>query len=79
MSTPYDTWKISEESVWVNSHTRRGNTHLVTDRRVGTCLLNSQFLVSEGKRQEAFEEHQDMCGAPRQLAAVLKLEVADVC
>ena len=71
-------WKISEESVSVNA-AGHGATQLVMDRHVGTLTLKSQFLFSESICRDAFEEHQDTCCAPRQLAAVLKLEVADVC
>ena len=56
-------WKISEESVHVNA-AGHGTTQLVMDRRVDT-LVNSQCPVPDGICPEAFEEHQDMCCAPR--------------
>ena len=49
------------------------------DRRIGAIIVNSQFLFPDGVCPEASEEHQDTCCDPRQLAAVLKLEIADVC
>ena len=36
-------------------------------------------MLWEGICKEAFEEHEDNCCVPRQIAAVLKFECADVC
>ena len=50
---------------------------MVMDLRVGARPSCSQFLFPDGLCKEAFEEHD--CCMPRQIAAVLKIECADVC
>ena len=70
-------WIISEETVKaVDGH---GEANLVLDRRVGGHPSCSQLLFPYGICKEAFEEHEDMSCVPRQIAAVLKIECADVC
>ena len=74
---PEAQWIINEETVRaVDGH---GETNLFLDRRVGAHPSCSQFLFPYGICKEAFEEHEDNCCVPRQIAAVLKIECVDVC
>ncbi len=55
------------------------NSHVVLDRRVGARPVFTQFIFAEALCDEAFEEHPDKLCCPRQIASILKLEIADVC
>ena len=70
-------WAISEETVGTDPDTGRAESHVVLDRRVGT--LSGTFLFAEAFCKEAFEDHNDMCCVPRQIAAVLKRDYGQVC
>ena len=70
-------WLLAEETVRVVDG--KGEADVVMDCRVGARPSCSQFLFPDGICKEAFEEHEDNCCVPRQIAAVLKIECADVC
>ena len=74
---PHAEWFLHEETVKVVDG--KAEADVVMDRRVGARPSCSQFLFPEGICKEAFEEHEDNCCVPRQIAAVLKVECADVC
>ena len=77
------TWKISEQTVEVREDgTARVETRLeedVLERRVGAKPSLSQLPYPEGLCVEAFEDHPDMLCCPRQIAAVLKRDLGEVC
>ena len=69
-------WFHHEETVRVvDGHVEAS---VVTDCRVGARPSCSQFIFPDGICKEAFEEHEDNCCVPRQIAAVLKIDCADV-
>ena len=70
-------WFLSEETVAVRDN--KGEANVLLDRRVGARPSCSQFLFPDGLCKEAFEEHEDKCCVPRQIAAVLKVERTEVC
>ena len=76
-------WKISEQTVQVREDgTARVETRLeeeVLERRVGAKPSLSQLPFPEGLCAEAFEDHPDMLCCPRQIAAVLRRDLGEVC
>ena len=76
---PDGSWKISEETVGTNPDTGNGESHVVLDRRVGARPVFTQFLFAEALCDEAFEEHPDKLCCPRQIASILRLDLAEVC
>ena len=76
-------WRISEQTVEVGDNGEPTVTTRVEEdvleRRVGVKPSLSQLPYADGLCQEAFEEHDDMLCAPRQIAAVLKLDFGIVC
>lgn len=78
------TWKISEQTVQVRDNdeptvTTRVEEDIILERRVGAKPSLSQLPFPEGLCAEAFEEHDDMLCCPRQIAAVLKRDLGEVC
>ena len=72
-------WVINEESVGIiNPETQE--TIIALDRRTGIAPYSlSQIAFSEDLIPEAFQDSNDMCCVPRQLAAVLGLDFGLVC
>ncbi len=74
---PTGNWRISEETVKVEGGV--GSVHIVLDRRLGAQPVYNQFLFPDALCDEAFEDHDDKMCCPRQIAAILKLDLTDVC
>jgi hypothetical protein len=72
-------WLISEESVEYNEETKKTEDTVVLQRRMrGGPSAISRFLHPEALCKEAFEDHGDMLCCPRQISAVLRLELGEV-
>jgi len=72
-------WIINEETVKYNEASGETKSHVVLDRRLeADPAILSRFLFSEALCQEAFENHEDSFCCPRQIAAVLKLDLGEV-
>jgi hypothetical protein len=73
-------WKVSEETVGTHPDTGEAEAHVVIDRRVGAGPLPPPgLLFPEAVCPEAFEEHGDNLCAPRQIAAILKRDLDEIC
>ena len=72
-------WLISEETVKYNAEEGETQDTVVLQRRMrgGPCAI-SRFLYPEALCKEAFEEHDDHLCCPRQIAAVLRLDLGEV-
>jgi hypothetical protein len=73
-------WKVSEETVGTHPDTGEAEAHVVMDRRVGARPLPPPgLLFPEAVCPEAFEDHGDNLCAPRQIAAILKRDLDEIC
>jgi hypothetical protein len=73
-------WRVSEETVGTHSDTGEAEAHVVIDRRLGaTPLPPPGLLFPEAVCPEAFEDHGDNLCAPRQIAAILKRDLGEIC
>jgi hypothetical protein len=73
-------WKVSEETVGTHPDTGEAEAHVVLDRRLGAKPLPPPgLLFPEAVCPEAYEEREDNLCAPRQIAAILKRDVHEVC
>ncbi len=72
-------WRIHEEVVATDPDTGTAEAYTFLDRPTGTRPVLANFLFPDALCEEAFEEHDDMLCCPRQMAAVLKLDIGNVC
>jgi hypothetical protein len=73
-------WKVSEETVGTHPDTGEAEAHVVMDRRVGAAPLPPPgLLFPEAVCPQAFEDHEDNLCAPRQIAAILKRNLDEIC
>ena len=76
----HGSWGIHEETVGVDPETGEAEAHVILDRRVGAMpSISNNVLFQDAICPEAFEERTDNLCAPRQMAALLKLEIGEVC
>ncbi|MCP3866237.1 MAG: hypothetical protein GY695_24480, partial [Aestuariibacter sp.] len=77
---PDGSWKIHEEVVATNPDTGEGEAHVVLDRRTGgRPVAMSQLLEAEAVCDEAWEQHDDKLCCPRQMAAILRRDMGEIC
>ena len=78
---PEGSWRIHEETVGVDPETGAGEAHVVLDRRVRAPepLISNNLLFPHAICEEAYEAAQDNLCAPRQMAALLKQDVGEIC
>jgi hypothetical protein len=73
-------WTVSEETVGTHPDTGEAEAHVVLNRRVGALPLPPPgLLFPEAVCPEAFEDRGDNLCAPRQIAAILKRDVDEIC
>jgi hypothetical protein len=71
---------VSEETVGTHPDTEVPEANVVLDRRVGAAPLSPPgLLFPEAVCPEAYEDHGDNLCAPRQIAAVLKRDLDEIC
>jgi hypothetical protein len=77
---PRGSWKISEETVGTHPDTGKAEARVVLDRRIGARPLPPPtMLFADAVCEAAFEEHGDNLCAPRQIAALLKRDMDEIC
>jgi hypothetical protein len=73
-------WKVSEETVGTHPDTGEAEAHVVMDRRVGALPLPPpELLFPEAVCPQAYQDHGDNLCAPRQIAAILKRDLGEIC
>jgi hypothetical protein len=74
-------WAIHEETVGVDPETNEAEAHVVLDRRnrAPRPLPSGCLLFQDAICEEAFVESQDNLRMPRQIAAVLRRDMGQVC
>jgi hypothetical protein len=73
-------WVVAEETVGTDPDTGRAAAHVVMDRRVGAHPVPpATMLFPEAVCETAFEQHDDNLCAPRQIAALLKRDLHEIC
>jgi hypothetical protein len=73
-------WLISEEFVATHPDTGVAKSYVVLDRRVGARPIPPPtMLFTDAVCEVAFEEHGDNLCAPRQIAALLKRDLDEIC
>ena len=77
---PRGSWKISEETVGTDPDTGEAEAHVVLDRRIGARPIPPPtMLFPDAVCEVAFEDHGDNLCAPRQIAALLKRDLDEIC
>ncbi len=71
---PEGAWILHEEMVAADPDSGRPEAH-VNSRRLGMLNVAAQLYKPEANCKKAFEHHGDKLCCPRQIAAVLDLDV----
>ena len=72
-------WFVHEETTGVDPETGVGESHVILDRRVRGFPACSTLLFPDQVCEEAYRIADDKMCAPRQIAAILKIAIGDVC
>ncbi len=78
---PDGTWGVHEETVGVDPETGNPEAHTILDRRTRAPepLVSNTLLYPEALCEEAFATASDNLCGPRQMAALLKCDMGEIC